>query len=125
MAKKTSNTADNLQKAIAEVQGGQARSMRAAALKYGIPKSTLHDHLSGKSKKVGAGSPTVLTHSEEQDIVLSCITLVDMGYGMSKELVDTVIFDYLKDKEKSNPFTGGVPGQPTSRKRFICFYCGQ
>ena len=46
MAKKTSNTADNLQKAIAEVQGGQARSMRAAALKYGIPKSTLHDHLS-------------------------------------------------------------------------------
>ena len=44
-------TADNLQKAIAEVQGGQARSMRAAALKYGIPKSTLHDHLSGKVKK--------------------------------------------------------------------------
>ena len=99
--------------------------MRAALLKYGIPKSTLHDHPSGKSKTVGAGSPTVLTHSEEQDIVLSCITLADMGYGMSEELVDTVIFDYLKDKEKSNPFTGGVPGQPTSRKRSICSYCGQ
>ena len=35
---------------------------------------------------------------------------------MSKELVDAVIFDYLKDKEKSNPFTGGVPGHDWWRR---------
>ena len=113
MAEKISET---IKQAIADVQGGQARSMRAAALKYGIPKSTLHDHLSGKSKKVCAGGPTVFTPSEEQDIVLSCVTLADMGYGVTKDVVDAVIYDYLRETKKPNPFTGGVPGHDWWRR---------
>ena len=34
-----------------------------------IPKSTLHDHLSGTSSKRYGGPPTVLTASEEKEIV--------------------------------------------------------
>ena len=102
---------ERLQAALEELQGGQARSVRAVAQKYSIPKSTLHDHLKGKAKKVGAGGPTVFSPSEEGDIVLACTTLSDMGYGMTRDLVDAVIFDYLKDTGKPNPFTGGVPGR--------------
>ena len=46
--------------------------------------------MTGKSKKVGAGGPTVITASEEHDIVLACTTLGDMGYGMMKDLVNAL-----------------------------------
>ena len=64
------------------MQAGEATSMRAVALKYGIPPTTLHDHLKQKVNKVGAGGPTVLTSSEEQEIALTCVTLADMGFGI-------------------------------------------
>ena len=54
MAAKKSYSEDDLQKAIADVQAGEGLSMRAAAHKYGVPPSTLHDHLKGMSKKAGA-----------------------------------------------------------------------
>ena len=41
-------------------------SVNATAKKYSIPVFTLHDHVKGKAKKVGAGRPTVLTHAEEE-----------------------------------------------------------
>ena len=66
MAAKKSYSEDDLQKAIADVQAGEGLSMRAAAHKYGVPPSTLHDHLKGKSKKAGAGGPTVLMAAEER-----------------------------------------------------------
>ena len=102
---------EDLSNAMAEVQGGEGRSMRAVAAKYGIPKSTLHDHLKGKVKCVGAGGPTVLSSAVEKEIAITCTTLADMGYGLTKDLVEVVIFEYLKDNHIPNPFTGGVPGR--------------
>ena len=34
-----------------------------------------------------------------------------MGYGLTKDLVEVVIYDYLRDNDIPNPFTGGVPGR--------------
>ncbi len=62
----------------------QARSIRSS--KYGIPKSTLNNHLKSKSKRVGAGGPT---ESEEREIVLACTTC--MGYVLTKDLVQVVL----------------------------------
>ena len=70
--------------------------MRAATHKYGVPPSTLHDHLKGKSKKAGAGGPTVLMATEEREVALTCLALADMGFGLTRELVEVVISDYLK-----------------------------
>ena len=67
MAAKKSYSENDLRRAIADVQAGEALSMRAAAHKYGVPSSTLHDHLKGKSMKAGAGGPTVLKAAEEQE----------------------------------------------------------
>ena len=50
-----------------------------------IPATTLHDHLHGKSKGVGAGAPTVLSPCEEQEIVLSCQVLAEMGFGSGSD----------------------------------------
>jgi len=91
-------TPDDLEHAVAEIQAGEALSMCAVTNKYGVPHSTLHDHLRGKSKKAGAGAPTVLTTSEEREIALTRKTLADMGFGLTRELVQVVIYDYLQDK---------------------------
>ena len=82
----------------------------AAVKKYGVPPSTLHDHLHGNVKKAGAGGPTVLTMSEEREIAMTCITLAEMGFGITHALV-VAIFDYLKDNGIENPFHGEVPGK--------------
>ena len=79
--------------------------MRAVAQNYGIPKTTFHDHLRRNSKKVGAGGPTVLTPDMKREIALTCTTLADMGYGLTKDLVEVVIYDYLKENDIPNPFT--------------------
>ena len=67
--------------------------MHAAAHKYGVPPSTLHDHLKGKSKKAGAGGPTVLMAAEEREVALTCLALADVGFGLTRELVEVVISD--------------------------------
>ena len=85
--------------------------MRSVARKYGIPHSTLHDHLEGKFEKVGRGGPTVLTAAEERQIVQACIALADMGFGVTRELVAKIVHDYVQENGIANPFTDGVPGR--------------
>ena len=34
-----------------------------------------------------------------------------MGFGITRELVEAVLFDYIKDNDIPNPFNGGVPGK--------------
>ena len=65
----------------------------------------------GTSKQISASGPTVLQRSEEKEIVVACVSLAEMGFGMTQELVQVVLFDYLKDNDIPNPFKGGVPGK--------------
>ena len=41
----------------------------AASKKYEVPTTTLFNHLSGKSSGIGTGSPTILSHAEERELV--------------------------------------------------------
>ena len=113
MAAKRKYSAEDLQRAIAECRSKSEPNVHGVALKYGIPPtcSTLDDHVKGKVKKVGAGGSTVLSRQVEQEIVLSCIALADIGFGITKEIVDIVVHDYLEEKQISNPFTNGIPGR--------------
>ncbi len=57
---------DDLKKAIEDVR---RLSIRGAALKYGVPKSTLHDHASHKVEPLShPGPPPVLSREEENDL---------------------------------------------------------
>ena len=95
--------------AVAEVHAGA--SLRRTAAKFDIPRSTLHDQITGKRKQVGKGGPTVLTHDEEREIALTCMVLADMGFGLTKPLLEVVVFEYLKENCINNPFRDGVPGK--------------
>ena len=55
--------------------------IRTAALTYGIPKITLHDHYSGKVKGTKRGPSTVLSEAEELKLVEWAMDMASIGYG--------------------------------------------
>ena len=59
---------EQLHTAMEAVGSGELKD-HAAAKQYGIPSSTLHDHIKGKSTKRYGCAPTVLT-AEEKEIVI-------------------------------------------------------
>ena len=87
---------ESMQSALDEIKKGM--SIHAAAKMFNIPNSTLHDHVSGKSSKVGAGAPTVLSYCEEQEIILTCQVLAEMGFGITRELVTVVLSDFIRER---------------------------
>ena len=61
-------SAGDLENALSLVKE-QHVSLREAAQAYEIPKSTLHDHYSGKVKGCRRGPTPYLTEAEEQELV--------------------------------------------------------
>ena len=106
--KKNKWTTEQLEAAVAAVKSGQLKPYRAA-LQFGVPSSTLHDHLTGKSKKRYGGRPTVLSSSEEKEIVRICETLQQVGFPLTRDIVGAIIRDYLTDCGRPNPFRDSIP----------------
>ena len=52
-----------------------------------------------------------MQRSEEKEIAVACVSLAEMGFGITPELVQVVLFDYLEDNDIPNPFKGEVPGK--------------
>ena len=59
-----------MQQAVQRVR--KELSMNKASKLYGIPVTTLHDHVHTLSSPRRAGRPTILTYNEEKDIVYAC-----------------------------------------------------
>ena len=103
--KKSDNkwTEDDMKNAALE----KRMTISAAGRHYNIPKTTLIRHL-GKTLKVG--KPTVLSQSDETEIVSTCHLFVEWGFGLSKKEVINVVSEYIKAQKKPNPFKDGIPG---------------
>lgn len=101
-------TSAQLTAALLSVKEGM--SIRGAATRYHIPSSTLHDHVSGKSSTVCRGAPTVLTASEEKEIVRACQVMQSLAFPVTREFVSVVVRDYLQDRGRSGRFRDGIPG---------------
>ena len=70
----------------------QGMSVSKASALYGIPRTTLNNHKLGKVLP-GAkpGAPTLLSTSEEEDLVDFLIKSANIGYGCTrKEVLDIV-----------------------------------
>lgn len=101
---------DQLLKAIEAVKNGLTQF--AAAKMYGVPRSTLHNKISGKSlvgKKSGPG--TVLSTKEEQCIEKWVICLAERGFPVVKRQLLRSIQLYLNTNKRNTPFANNYPGR--------------
>ena len=70
-------------------------SVREAANKWGVAKSTLYEQLQGKVEVDGRSGPSsILTKAEEARIAGCLVEMANRGFGLSKsDLLDTVMVD--------------------------------
>uniref|UniRef100_A0A1X7UEV0 HTH CENPB-type domain-containing protein n=1 Tax=Amphimedon queenslandica TaxID=400682 RepID=A0A1X7UEV0_AMPQE len=104
--------AEDLEKAIEEVRNGRL-SVREAAIKYSIPKSTIHDHSSSKVKQISArpGPSPILTIQEEKELVNWIIHMAEIGYGQCRQQVTVMVTRILDKYKRPNPFPNNIPGK--------------
>ena len=90
-AKRKQWTAENMERALTEVTNGSL-TVRRAALEYNVPKSTLHDRITGKvlPGAVG-GAPRYLDDEEEEELVKWLIGCAEVGYAKSIREVRAIV----------------------------------
>jgi len=87
----------------------QGITIKEAAKRHGINRSTLINHL--KNYKTGkVGRPAVLTPAEESIIVHALKKLGEWGFGVDREAVQSIVMDYLRNANRQTPFKDGKPG---------------
>lgn len=105
-----SYTEKNVTDALEGILNGM--SVRMASKKYNIPRSTLIDKYSGKSKlNQKCGMPTVLSTIEEDRIRKWVIDMAKRGFPPTKEKLITTVQLYLNLAKRKTTFTDNRPGR--------------
>lgn len=85
-----------LQRAVAVEEG---ESLRHAAENYGVPCSTLHDHVSGKVEPgLRPGPGSYLSLHEELELVSFLIKCASIGYPHTRKQVMALLQAIVKEK---------------------------
>ena len=88
---------ENLSKAMTAVEKGV--SLRRTAEMYSIPKSTLHDHVTGKVMLGAKAGPTpYLTPLEEEELVSFLINTARIGYSHTIKQILHLVQQIVDDK---------------------------
>ena len=88
---------DKLLKAYEAVLGGM--SVRKAAEEYNIPKSTLHDRLSGKVMFGSVSGPTkYLSDVEEEELVQFLLGCSSIGFAKSRKQILAIVQSVVHQK---------------------------
>jgi len=101
---------EDLANALAEINSGSI-TLNKASSKYLIPKSTLHNKITGKvpnARKMGP-SP-ILTYSEEERIKKWILDKAKLGFPMHPNEVKDSVQKVLKIASRPNPFLDDRPG---------------
>ena len=89
---------DHLELACVDVKNGL--SIRRAELEYGIPRSTIHDYVSGRLTIGVSGHRRYLTDEEEDELVKFVCGCSEVGYARTQkanddgEVIDTGMAQY-------------------------------
>ena len=74
------------------------------------PKSTLHDHCSGKVKGSKCGPPTILSNVEELKLAAWAMEMASIGYGHTRVQMSEMVKRLLDEDGRPNPFVDNYPG---------------
>lgn len=80
-------------------------------MQYLVPKTTIHDHVSGKIEP-GAkpGKPPAIPVEIESKVVKSALEAADMGFGISRGMLKAKTGQLVNRLKLPTPFKDGVPG---------------
>ena len=79
----------------------QGMSISKTSLMYGIPRTTLNDHILGKVHPgAKAGAPTLLSSREEQELVDFLCKSADIGYAKTRQEVLEIV-SQMVDSERT------------------------
>lgn len=101
---------ENLEKALQDVRENQL-SVRAAAQKHEVPKSTLHDHLKSHDPRAKPGPAPILNRMEEDELVKWIVDMSEIGYGQCRQQVCLMVKKILDRDHRANPFPDNMPGK--------------
>jgi hypothetical protein len=87
---------DSMESAIAAVQKGV--SLRRAAEMYSIPRSTLHDHVSGKVKEFGKQGPKPYLTIEEEELASFLVRCAKIRYLHTRQQVLSIVQEIVNSK---------------------------
>ena len=86
-------------------------TVRAAAKKWSVPKSSLYDRLSGRVKYYRrSGPPAVLTREEETCLAESLVEMKKRGCTFTKNDIFDHVKKMLHDDKRQTPFINNRPG---------------
>ena len=86
--------------------------LREASRKYNVPTETLRRRTADLvSLDCRPGPPTVLTSEEEARLAEYCVTMADMGFGLTRECVMAMAFAIADKTGRSHPFKQGYAGR--------------
>ena len=88
----------SMQKAVAAVET-TGLSIRKASELYNVPKSSLHDRVTGKVKvNAKPGRDPYLTSGEEAELVNFIINCSKVGYGHTRKQILSLVQSIINDK---------------------------
>lgn len=110
MAPRKKYTPDQMEKAVEAVNNGE--KVAVAAERFGVPRITLHDKITGKTS-IGCamGPSTILTKSEEDILERWLLTLSEKHVPLTKDCLLDSVQKILINQNKPNPFTNNRPGK--------------
>lgn len=102
--------AENLKKAINAVNSGMSK--KQAAKQFQVPRSTIQFRINNPDKiNPRPGPSTVLTESEEKDIVNWIVQSSKKGFPRRKEDIQHSVSVFIKKSNRSSCFTDNCPGE--------------
>ena len=111
----------SLEKAIAELEKGNITSVRRAALVYGIPRSTLHDHYKGKvGQDARPGPEPYLSIEEEEELTNFLIKCSRIGYPKTRQQVLGIVQEIVGKRRPDVSVTNGWWERFSKRHPNVC-----
>ena len=90
----------------------ESMGLREAARAYNVPVETLRRRVAGVvSIDCRSGPPTVLTSEEEARLAEYCVSMADMGFGLTREGIMAMAYAIVEKTGRNHPFKSGHAGR--------------
>jgi len=108
-AKNKGYTREDLENAIESVRS-KVRSASNASRFFGVPRTTICNHIFGKAQGFKRGRKTALTHEAERALVEIILKMDEWAFPLDMDTLKIVVANYVRLKNLKTPFKNSVPG---------------